>query len=437
MSSKVAQAAASAVSTLTERSLKDEITAANQKAVQRILEAEATLVDIKPAIKAIPGFKADLITHAGPPVAWERMCKPQKLAVMNAIRYEGLADTLDEAERKVRMGEVIVEPNHNYNNVSGMCGVTSANMPVFIVEDRVHGNRAFDWQQTDMTSFGQSYEEGAKEIEFVQGTLAPVMAAAIRVGGGLDVKQLLAQGLQMGDELHGIFDATRGAFLNWILPHLLRTDFPKETLAQVGDYFSTYSGRWYCGNMMMGACKVMMDAARGIRFSTVVTAMARNGVEFGVKVSGLGDRWFLGPAGEIKGFMFPGFRPEESTLDIGDSAISESRGLGGTALPASPSQARLLGENFQSALDHTRAMREVSTAEDPLFRIPYMDFMGVPVGIDIRKVVQSGTVPKIDTGMAHREGGHGIIGTGISEAPMIAFRRALVAFGEEYASETK
>ncbi|HZW58430.1 MAG TPA: DUF1116 domain-containing protein [Nitrososphaerales archaeon] len=421
-----------AVRSHTEKSLKEEIAAANQKAVERILEAEAILTDLKPAIRAIPGFREDLVTHAGPPIEWERMCKPQKLAVLNAIRYEGLADTQEEADRLVRTGEVLVEPNHNYNNVSGMCGVTSASMPVLIVEDRVHGNRAFDWQQTDMTSFGQSYEDGVKEIQFVQNTLAPVMAAAIKVGGGLNVKQLLAQGLQMGDELHGIFDATRGVFLNWILPHLLRTDFPKETLAQVGDYFSTYGGRWYCGNMMMGACKVMMDAARGIKYSTIVTAMSRNGVEFGIKVSGLGDRWFLGPASEIKGFMFPGFRDEESTLDIGDSAISESRGLGGTALPASPSQARLLGENFQSALEHTRAMREVSTAEDPLFRIPYMNFTGVPVGIDVRKVVQSGTVPKIDTGMAHKEGGHGIIGTGISEAPMVAFKKALVAFGEQY-----
>jgi hypothetical protein len=417
---------------LSAGSLKDEIVEANKKAVERIIEADAILVDLQPAVKAIPGYKPNLVTHAGPPIEWDRMCKPQKLAVMNAIRYEGLADTPEKADRLVRTGEVLVEPNHNYNNVSGMCGVTSASMPVFIIEDKIHGNRAFDWQQTDMTSFGQTYEEGMKEIQFVHNTLAPVMAAAIKLAGGLNVKQLLSQGLQMGDELHGLFDATRGAFLNWILPYLLRTDFPKETLAQIGDYFSTYSGRWYCGNMMMGACKVMMDSARGIKYSTIVTAMARNGIDLGVRVSGLGDQWFLGPAGVIKGFMFPGFKVEESTLDIGDSAISESRGFGGTALSASPSQARLLGENFQAAVDHTRSMKEVSTAEDPLFRIPYMDFMGVPVGIDIRKVVQTGNVPKIDTGMAHKDGGHGIIGTGITEAPLIAFKKALLAFGEEY-----
>ena len=413
--------------------MKDQITEANSRAVARILESEAVLVDLKPAIKVIPGYKQNLITHAGPPIAWDNMCKVQKLAVINAIRFEGLADTPERADQLVRRDEVLVEPNHNYNNVSGMCGVTSASMPVFVIEDKVHGNRAFDWQQTDMTSFGQSYEAGMNEIKFVETTLAPVIAASIKIAGGLNVKALLAQGLQMGDELHGLFDATRGAFLNWILPHIFRTDFPKETLAQIGDYFNTYSGRWYCGNLMMGACKVMMDSARGIKYSSIVTAMARNGVQFGVRVSGLGDRWFLGPAGVIRGFMFPGFKVEESELDIGDSAISESRGFGGTALSASPSQARLLGENFEKAVNHTKAMKEVSTTEDPLFRIPYMDFTGVPVGIDIRKVVATGTVPKIDTGMAHKEGGHGLIGTGITDAPMESFKKALTAFAAEYA----
>ena len=183
---------------------------------------------------------------------------------------------------------------------------------------------------------------------------------------------------------------------------------------------------------MMGACKVMMDSARGIKYSTIVTAMTRNGVDFGIKVSGLGDKWFLGPAEKIRGFMFPGYRVEESELDIGDSAISETRGLGGTALSASPSQARLLGEDFQEAVNHTKAMKAVSIGEDPLFRIPYMNFTGVPVGIDIRKVVATGTVPKIDTGMAHKQGDHGIIGTGITEAPMIVFKRSLAAFAKEY-----
>jgi hypothetical protein len=176
----------------------------------------------------------------------------------------------------------------------------------------------------------------------------------------------------------------------------------------------------------------MMDAAKGVEYSTVVTAMSRNGVDFGVKVSGLGESWFSGPAGEIKGFLFPGFTNADRAPDIGDSAISESRGFGGTALAASPSQARLFGGGLQEAVQHTRSMQKVSMLEDPLFRIPYMDFVGVPVGIDIRKIVEMNTVIRIDTGIAHKDGGHGIIGTGIADAPMEAFKKAVTAFVAKY-----
>jgi hypothetical protein len=413
--------------------LGSEIDSANEKAVQLVISADAWLVDLKPAIKAIPGFKRDLITHAGPPIEWERMVKVQKIAVINAIRAEGLAGTPERAERLVKTGEVRVEPNHKYGNVSGMCGVTSASSPVLVFKDKAHGNVSTDWMQTDLTSFADKYERGIKEVNFVKETLAPVMAATIKEAKGFNIKELLSKGLTMGDELHGSFDATRGVFMNWILPHLVRTGFPKETLGKVGDYFMGNGGRWYCGNLMMGACKVMMDAAKGVKGSTLVTAMARNGVDYGIKVSAFGDRWFIGPAGEIKGFIFPGFNASDAAPDIGDSAISESRGLGGTALSASPSQARLFGGALQEAVEHTRAMRKVSVAEDPLFRIPYMDFVGVPVGIDIRKVVELNTVPRIDTGIAHRDGGHGIIGTGIADAPMEAFKKAVAAFAAEYA----
>ena len=415
------------------RTLKSEINDANKKAADHIISAEAWLIDMKPARDAIPGFKDNLITHAGPPISWDRMLKVQKIAVINAIRSEGLADTPEAADRLVRRQEILVEPNHKYGNVSGMCGVTSASSPVFVFEDKIHNNTSTSWMQTDMTSFGDTYERGMKEVKFVRETLAPVMTAIIKHAGGFNIKELLAKGLQMGDELHGSFDATRGVFMNWILPHIVRTDFPKETLGQVGDYFMGNGGRWFCGNLMMGCCKVMMDAAKGVKYSTVVTAMSRNGVEFGVKVSGLGDSWYTGPAGEIQGFLFPGFTNADKAPDIGDSAISESRGFGGTALSASPSQAKLFGGGLQEAVQHTKAMQKVSIAEDPLFRISYLDLVGVPVGIDIRKVVEMNTVPRIDTGIAHKDGGHGIIGTGISDAPVEAFKKALAAFAADYA----
>lgn len=414
-------------------SIGPEVDEANRKAVDRILAAEAVLVDIKPALKAIPDFRANLVTHAGPPISWDKMLKVQKIAVINAIRAEGLADSPSRADRLVRNGEILVEPNHKYGNVSGMCGATSASSQVLIFRDKIHDHISTDWMQTDLTSFSQKFEVGIKEVEFVNNTLAPVMKATIRHARGFNVKELLSKGLQMGDELHGSFDATRGVFMNWILPHIVRAGFSRETMGRVGDYFMGNGGRWYCGNLMMGACKVMMDAAKGAKYSTIVTVMARNGVDFGIKVSGLGDMWFTGPAGSITGYMFPGFTPADAAPDIGDSAISETRGLGGTALSASPSQARLFGGALQEAVEHTRDMKRISIAEDPMFRIPYMDFIGVPVGIDIRKVVEMNTVPRIDTGIAHKDGGHGIIGTGIAEAPMEAFKKAVAGFAAEYA----
>jgi len=410
-----------------------EIDQANSKVVDRIIAAEATLVDMKPALKAIPGFKSDLVTHAGPPIAWAKMLKVQKLAVLRAARAEGLADSEARADALIRRGEIRVEPNHKYGNVSGMCGITTASSPVFVFEDKLHGNQSTDWMQTDVTSFGQTYDKGIAEIDFIRNVFGPVMAETVKHARGLNMKEMLGQGLQMGDELHGRFDATRGVFSNMILPHIVRTGFDKETLGKVGDFLHGMGGRWIGGNMMMGACKVMMDAGKGVKGSTVVTAMARNGIEFGIMVSGLGDRWFTGPAGPINGFLFPGFNAPDAAPDIGDSAISESRGLGGTALPASPSQARLFGGGLEESVQHTKEMRRISLAEDPFFRIPYMDFSGVPVGIDIRKVVGTGIVPRIDTGIAHKDGGFGIIGTGIADAPMEAFKKALSAFAKEYA----
>jgi hypothetical protein len=416
---------------ITMGSLGSLIQEANEEAAKKILEADCRLIDIEPAGKVVPDFKSDMFTHAGPPISWERMCKPQKLAITNLIMYEGLADAPEKAERLAETGEVLIEPNHNHDAVSGMCGVTSASLPVLVVENSVHGNTAYCLQQTSMTAFGAKYETKS-ELDFVRESLGPVLKATIKEAGGFPLKELLATGLQMGDELHGRLDATRGIFVGWILPHIVKTDFPKDTLSQVGGYFLSPQGRWYGGNLMMASCKAMMDPAKNIEYSTVVSAMSRNGVDYGIQVGGLGTEWFTAPAGKIVGFTFPGYRQEDSTPDIGDSAISESRGLGGTAAPAAPGHARFVGKDFKDAVAHTNQMYDVSITEDPLFQIPYLDFRGVPVGIDIRKVVETGTVPLINTAMAHKDGGHPMIGAGKADAPMECFKGALVAFVKKY-----
>jgi len=282
-------------------SLGSNIQEANEEAVKRILAADCNLIDIEPAGKAIPGFKSDLFTHAGPPIKWARMCKPQQLAITNLIMYEGLADTPEKAEKLAETGEVTIEPNHNYDAVSGMCGVTSASLPVLVVKNKVHGNTSFCLQQTDLTAFGAKYDTRS-ELNFMREVLAPILKATIKEAGEFDLKELLATGLQMGDELHGKLDACRSVFVSWILPHIVKTDFSKDQLAQVGKYFLAPQGRWYGGNLMMASCKAMMDPAKDIEYSTVVTAMSRNGVEYGIQVSGLGSEWFKGPAGKIIGY---------------------------------------------------------------------------------------------------------------------------------------
>ncbi len=413
-------------------SISSKIEEANEEAVKKILSAECNLIDIDTASKVIPGYRSDLFTHAGPPITWERMCRTQKYAITNLIMYEGFADTPEKAERLAATGEVTIEPNHNYDAVSGMCGATSASLPVLVVKNKVHDNTSYCLQQTSLTAFGNKYET-SHELDFAREILAPVMKATIKEAGGIKLKEILAAGLQMGDELHGKLDAVRGIFVSALLPYIVKTDFSKDTLAKVGEYFNSHAGRWYGGNLMMASCKAMMDPAKGIKHSTIVTAMSRNGTDFGIQVGGLGDEWFTGPAGKIIGYTFPGYRQEDSTLDLGDSAISEARGFGGTAAPASPGHSRFVGREFKDAIEHTKKMYEICQTEDSLFQIPYLDFAGIPVGIDIRKVVETGITPIINTGMAHKDGGHPMIGGGRADAPMECFKGALVAFAEKYA----
>jgi len=406
---------------------------ANKKTIETIMKAEAVLIDMKPAIKAIPGFKENMILHSGPPIEWKRMSKVQKVAIINTIMAEGLADTPERAEKLVETGEIILAPNHAFKNVSGMCGVTSPSCPVFVFRNPVHGNEAYSWMQTDLTAFGIKFEKGIDEWKFVVNVLGPVLGEAIRSSKGINIKEMMALALQRGDDLHSIHYAANGIFITWLLPYLIEIGFDKQTVKAVAKFFNekTHTAQWFAGNLVLGACKVMMDAARNIKYSTVVVAMSRNGVEFGIQVSGLGDRWFTGPAGRIKGFLFPGYSEEDAALDIGDSAITETRGVGAFALASSPSQARLVG-GLQKAVELVNMMRQITLAEDPYFKIPYMNYIGVPVGIDIRKVLATGIVPRIITGIAHKEGGYSLIGVGISEAPIQAFKKALLAFAKEY-----
>jgi hypothetical protein len=356
-----------------------------------------------------------------------------KGAIRGAIIYEELADTGEKADRLVERGEVQVsEPCHHHQAVGSMCGVTSASMPMWVVENRVHGNRAYMFLTQGDLNFGAYDEKVVEHQRWVRDTLAPAFKAALKESKGVDLKAILARGLQMGDECHSRFLASTADFVREMNPLLSSTGLGKDLLVEVGRFLADPQNDWFFGNLMMPACKAMMDPAMGIKGSTIVVAMARNGVEFGIRVSGLGERWFTAPANRIKGVFWPPFKEEDGNPDLGDSAISETRGLGGTAIAAAPALAKGLGLTFRDALDHTNEMFEIYVAKDNNFFIPTMDFVGAPVGIDIRKVAETGIVPVVDTAAAHKDPGHRMIGTGRARAPVECFNKALRAFAEEY-----
>jgi len=409
------------------------IDGANSKALERILTSQPILVDIQPAIKALPNMKDYTILHAAPPISWERMCGPMKGAVIGAILYEGWVDTEEEAIRLAERGEVKFAPCHHYNAVGPMAGIISPSMPVFVVENKPHGNVAYSNMNEGLgrvLRFGAYDEQVISRLKWMEETLVPVLKDAIKKSGGIDLKSIQARALHMGDECHNRNVAGTSLFIREILPYLLETDYDHETLKQVANFLN--NNDHFFLNLSMAASKATMDAASHIKYSTIVTVMARNGVDFGIRVSGLGEQWFTAPAPMVKGLYFSGFGPEDANPDLGDSAITETRGLGGFAMAAAPAIVRFVGGTPSDAINYTKEMEQITVGRDGGLTIPISNFSGVPVGIDIRKVLQTGVTPVINTGIAHKKAGVGQVGAGITRAPMEVFKKAIRAFVEKY-----
>jgi hypothetical protein len=303
-------------------------------------------------------------------------------------------------------------------------------MPVYVVKNKVHGNTNFI--SISPFRYSNSYlKEEQKLAKWIRNTYAPVLKEVIKLSGGIDLKTILAKGLYMGDEEHNRFDACNALYAQTVMPYIVQADFPKKDLIQVAEHFR--DNVWHFGLLMMVACKNMMEPSTGIKHSTIVTLMARNGVEAGIKVSGLGERWFTGPAQLFQtSVFFPPYHAGDANPDIGDSAISETRGLGGAAFAGSLPATLSVGGSVNDALKQTRDYYQITAGKDNMFKIPALDFEGVPLGIDIRKVVESGFTPSINTGIAHRETGYPMIGSGRSNIPIDCFKKALIAFGKEY-----
>lgn len=405
--------------------LKDRINEANQKAMSILFNSKPRWVDVRPAIEVIPGMKKNLILHAGPPISWERMCSAQKNGVAGAAVFEGLAKDLDEAKAMAARGEILIDACHDHHAVGSMTGITSASMPVMVVDNEPYGNRAFinvhEGPSRNRLTYGAFNEGVHKNLAWIRDELGPALGEAVRKMGGLDIIPIIARSLTMGDECHNRPSAGTALFALQILPHIIESGLGKKEIARIARFLTETEHFFF--HLGMAAGKVSTDAMYGVELSSIVTVMARNGIEVGVKVSGTGDKWFIGPAAEIEGVYFTGYGPEDAEADIGDSAIMEVIGLGAFAMGASIPMAYAVGGTAQDAIRYQESMADITVARHPAFKVPALDFKGTPVGIDIRRVVQSNVLPIIDTAIAHKQGGE--IGVGIARPPMECFTQAL------------
>jgi hypothetical protein len=413
----------------------ERVATANAEALARMLAADPVLVDVQPAAQVIPALSARdrLILHAGPPIGWADMCGPLQGAVMGAIVLEGWAADLDAAARLAASGAITFEPNHHHDAVGPMTGLITRSMPVMVVENRKFGNRAYCTLNEGLGKvmrFGGNDADVLARLRWLGQSLAPVLAAALRQRGGVALKGLVARGLAMGDELHQRNAACTSLLIRELAPSLARTSSDGEQLARALEFMAGNDQFFLNVAMVMG--KAIMDPVRSIAGSSVVVAMCRNGTEFGIRLAGTGDRWFTAPVEQPKGLYFPGYTADDANPDIGDSTIVETIGLGGFAMGTAPAVAGFVGAGTAAdAANYTRAMTEITTGRNPDWTMPALDFMGAPTGIDVRKVVATGIVPIINTGIAHRKPGVGQVGAGTVRAPFACFTQALDALATE------
>jgi len=410
--------------------VKRRIEEANEEFLKRVTSGDPVLVDVAPAGDVYPDFPEKTILHAGPPVDWQRMSGAQRGACIGSCLFEGWAGDADGATRLLEDGSIRLEPNHHHRMVGPMAGTITPSMWVWVVENKAFGNRASCRQVESRQQFGQYSPEALEGLEKWRDVWAPALQTAVRSLGELPLKPIITKALQMGDELHNRPVAASSLFANAMSIPLLKSGLPQDqiaaTMGLLGGHELLFLG------LSMAAGKSIVDPARDIPFCTGVTAMARNGTAFGIHVSGLEGEWFTAPAPEVKGLFLPGFKQGDEGRDIGDSAITETVGWGGFVLGGAAGILAFVGGTPEEALAYSRQMRQITIGQSPDYLIPPLGFEGTAVGIDIRKVVQTGILPIIDTAMAHKEPGHPIVGAGLVRPPLECFTKALKRFAEKY-----
>ncbi len=408
---------------------------ANAKAVDILLAAKPVLRGIGVAGDEIPGMTKQKILHAGPPVTWDRMCGPMRGAVIGALIYEAMAGSREEAEELAASGQITYEPCHHSQAVGPMAGVVSASMPVWILENETYKNRAYCTLNEGLGKvlrYGALGDEVIDRLRWMERTLAPTLARTLDAHGDVDLRSMIAQALEMGDEGHNRNRAGTSLLIRTLAPSIVSSAESRSAASEVLAFLT--SNDHFFLNLSMPAAKCSLDPAADVPGSTLVSAMSRNGTDFGIRVSGLGSRWFTAPAPKVDGLYFPGFGGEDANPDIGDSVICETAGFGGFAMASAPAIVQFVGGTVDFALNSTREMYEITLAEHAFYRMPILDFRGTPTGIDLRRVVETQIPPVVNTGIAHREPGIGQVGAGLVKPPMKCFEDALRAFAEERSS---
>ena len=403
---------------------------ANRECIKRVQESTAILADIRLARDVVPGIEDYTVFHAGPPLTWDRMCGPMRGAIIGACLFEGWAKTPEEVFSIAEKGKLKFDSSHHHHAIGPMSGIITPSMQVHVVRNDKYDVETYS---TLYMGVGKVLRHGAydgevlEKLRWMNHELAPLLKEAIQRAEGIDIKNIIAQAVQMGDEMHNRNKASNSLFLISLVPHLIAVGEKAGVLKAVS--FIESAGHFILNSVMAG-CKGMLDAGAGIKGSTIVTAIARNGTETGIRVSGTGDQWFTAPAPMIDGVYFPGFGPEDANPDLGDSAITETAGLGSLAMAGAPAVVGYIGGTPQFAVQTTQKMYEITIAEHEHFKIPFLNFKGTPFGIDIRKVVETGITPVINTGIACKRPGVGQIGAGLTAAPMACFVKALEAFAK-------
>jgi hypothetical protein len=410
-----------------------DIEKANTEATQRMMDSRPIATTMARAIEVVPGIHENMLLHAGPPVTWERMSGPMRGAMIGAVIFEGKAKNGDEAEKLLESGKFEFSPCHEHMCAGPMAGVISPSMLVYVVENQTHKITCFsnlNEGRGKVLRMGAYSQEVLDRLRWMESVLGPTIKGALEAIGGIDIRAMLAKALHMGDDGHNRLDAASVLWTTQLAPYIAKTAKDSATAFETIKFLG--ENALSILNPVMAGCKSMTAAAHNVEGSTIVTIMARNGTDFGIKVSALGDQWFTAQSPVVKALYFPGFSEKDACRDIGDSVIMETAGIGGFAMAAAPALVTFIGGVPQDAINTTLDMYEITYTEHTMFTIPYLDFRGTPTGIDIRKVVEKQITPRVNTGVAHKDPGIGQVGAGVVSAPMGVFEEALVAFAEKY-----